>query len=112
MTYREQFAKDYVKDNRLKLADGLVTGKCKWCGCLFVKEHNKELYCSDECRDYARNEQSRMKSYRWYHNHKHELSEEQRWGLGSGYLGGHRHNDFNKEYEIICNEFVRLRLKR
>ena len=31
--------------------------KCKWCGKPFTKQHNRQEYCSDECFQYARQEQ-------------------------------------------------------
>ena len=85
---------------------------CIWCGQKFIKKHHSEKYCSDECRKDARGQQSRNKAHRWYHRHKHELSEEQRWGLGSGSLGEHRHEDFEKEQRVIKNELRRLKIKK
>lgn len=86
--------------------------KCSWCGKYFIKKHHSEKYCSDTCRKEARVEQSRHKSHRWYHRHKHELSEKQRWGLGSGLLGQHRTEDFEEEYLKIQNEFRWLHLRK
>jgi len=86
--------------------------KCKWCGEYFIKTHHSQKYCSDYCRKNARAEQSRNKAHRWYHRHKHELSEKTRWGLGSGYLGKHRYTNFDKELKTIQTEFKRLRLKK
>lgn len=34
-------------------------GQCAVCGTYFVKEHNSQKYCSDECRRLARNAQAR-----------------------------------------------------
>lgn len=88
-------------------------GKCKWCGKIFTKKHHLEKYCSDKCRKYALEEQSRISSIKWYHKHKHELSEKQRWGLGSSArLGKHSNNDFTQEQNLINREFKRLRLKK
>ena len=87
--------------------------KCKWCGKVFTKKHHLEVYCSDKCRKFALEEQSRISSIKWYHKHKHELSEKQRWGLGSNArLGKHSNTDFKKEENLIAREFKRLRLKR
>ncbi len=30
--------------------------KCQYCGALFVKTHNRQVYCSDNCRHYGRRE--------------------------------------------------------
>lgn len=104
---------NYYKEKRLQIVEqDSSIGTCTWCGKPFLKNHHSEKYCSKKCRKDARGHQSRMKAHRWYHNHKHELTEKQRWGLGSGTLGGHMHKDFEKEQSMIEKEFTRLRLKR
>lgn len=110
---RKRIGKEYYTENRLLIAkkDHSI-GVCNWCGKKYIKQHHSERYCSDICRKDARGHQSRMKAHRWYHAHKHELTEKQRWGLGSGTLGGHMHDDFEKEQTVIQKEFTRLRLKR
>lgn len=105
--------KAFYQERRLRIVEeDSSIGECTWCGKKFIKKHHSEKYCSEQCRKDARGHQSRMKAHRWYHNHKHELSEKQRWGLGSGTLGGHMHKDFEKEQSVIQKEFTRLRLKR
>lgn len=105
--------KSYYAEIRQKIAEADPTlSKCSWCGKKFVKKHHSEKYCSQLCRQDSRSQQSRNKAHRWYHRHKHELTEKQRWGLGSGTLGGHMHDDFEKEQSVIEKEFTRLRLKR
>ena len=105
--------KKFCEDNRLRImAEDPTLGICSWCGKPFIKQHHSEKYCNDKCRDDARGQQSRNKAHKWYHKHKKELSEKSRWGLGSGTLGGHRHDDFQKEQSVIQKEFTRLRLKR
>lgn len=104
----------FVDSNRREYGGSVSIVKCKYCGCLFgvVRRRGRPLeYCSDECRSNARREQSRLKSYRWYHRHKHDLSEKQRWGLGSGWIGCHRNHDFVVEERIVCRELGRLGLK-
>lgn len=105
--------KAYYNQIRQQIAESnnIVT-KCIWCGTKFVKKHHSEKYCSQACRKDARSQQSRNKAHKWYHRHKHELSEKQRWGLGSGTLGGHMHKDFDKEQSAIEKELTRLRLRR
>ena len=103
----------YCEKNRLRFVqEDSTIGVCVWCGKKFLKQHHSIKYCSEKCRIDARGQQSRNKAHRWYHKHKHELSEKSRWGLGSGTLGGHRNDDFTKEQSIIQKEFTRLRLKR
>lgn len=92
----------------------LSIGVCRWCENVFIKKHNKESYCSDNCRYYSLQEHSRRTSHKWYHRHKNELSEKQRWGLGTGTLGPHMNSDvdFEREASIIAKEFNYLRIKR
>ena len=112
--FREKVINDFADENRKETASSVVdkVAICRWCGSRFVKAHNSEVYCSSFCRESAREEQSRDKSIRWYHRNKHNLSEEQRYGLGSGFLGGHRRLDFDDELRVVENELVRLRLIR
>ena len=101
----------FAELNREKCKKNVRISKCGWCGEAFIKTANRENYCSDKCREDARSQQSRNKSHRWYHRHKHELSEKQRWGLGSGTLGQHRHKDFQKEHLTVKRELSRLRIR-
>ena len=104
----------FVESNRLKYSEEIIIKVCKYCGGLYVVPRRigrPVEYCSEECRSNAREEQSRVKSYRWYHRNKHRLNEVERYGLGSGYLGGHRNDDFSKELGIVERELVRLRIK-
>lgn len=104
----------FMERNRLKYSREIMVRTCKYCGENYVtfKRVGRPLeYCSDECRENARLEQSRVKACNWYHRHKHRLDEIQRYGLGTGYLGGHRNTDFEQEYKTIRNEFGRLKIK-
>lgn len=105
----------FITNNRLQKQTNVRIATCKFCGVKFAIYHEQgrpSEYCSDECRENARSDQSRIKSHRWYHKHKHRLSEKQRWGLGSGKLGQHRHKDFVKEEVTIKRELTRLKLKK
>ena len=113
--------KNYTRLTRKQKASKIVYNKntrtvnlsiCGWCGKQYTKSANKQKYCSEYCRESARSHQSRMKSHRWYHRHKHELTEKQRWGLGSGVIGQHRHPDFNREQEVITKELTRLGIRK
>lgn len=97
-----------IKETRKNQAQKINKSKCGWCGQYYIKTANKQKYCSNECRKNAIQEQSRIKSHRWYHRHKHELDEKQRWGLGSGVLGQHRHKDYEKEQKVITRELKRI----
>lgn len=104
----------FIELNRLKYSEEIIIRVCKYCGEYYVVPRRigrPVEYCSDECRCNAREEQSRVKSIRWYHRNKHRMSEVERYGLGSGYLGGHRNDDFDKELGIVERELVRLKIK-
>lgn len=85
--------------------------KCKWCGKLFIKKHNREMYCSDKHRKYARQEQYRTNSMNYYQKFKNILNEKQKHGLGSGLLSKYRHDSFDDEKIAIENELKRLKIK-
>ena len=104
---------EYIYDNRLNMQSEIVICYCEYCGEKFAIVRGRgrpRKYCCEVCKTNARRHQSRMKAHRWYHRHKHELDEKRRWGLGSGTLGQHRHEDFNKEQDAIKKELVRLRI--
>ena len=84
--------------------------KCGYCGCIFTPEHTASKYCSDECKSNAKEEQNRNNFHKWYHLNKHSLSEYKRYGLGTGTLGPHRHEDVGREYKAIKGEFRRLKI--
>ena len=84
--------------------------KCKYCGKEFTKTHNRQMYCSPKCSTEAEKENTRNRVHKWYHRNKHNLSEKRRWGLGTGELGPHRHEDWEIEREKIEKEMQRLRL--
>lgn len=82
--------------------------KCKWCGKTYYKEHNRQEYCSDPCRDYARLECTSRRVSRYRKKYGKKQSD---W-VGSGHLGEHRAEDEETELDLIQKEFKRLRLKR
>lgn len=83
--------------------------KCKWCGKLFFKYHNRQEYCSNTCSTYAHMEQKA--EYNHKYRKQYSLDEKTRNGLGSGFLGGHRHDDVEKELSAIQKEMKRLKIK-
>ncbi len=112
--FREKIINEFAEDNRRDSANEIIDkiAKCHWCGSRFVKSHSSEVYCSSFCRESAREEQSRDKAIRWYHRNKEFLSDDARYGLGSGWLGGHRHFDFDDELRVVENELVRLKIRK
>jgi hypothetical protein len=87
-----------------------LESRCKWCGKPFKKRHNRQMYCSDEHRKYARQDQK--KSFEWKRRRSpYIIKDDIYWGLGSGSLGTRRENDFNKEIMKIQNEKYNLGIK-
>ena len=84
--------------------------KCKWCGKPFTKQHNKECYCSDECRINALREQKALyqRKRRKLINNGELISNENK-KLGSIYFPEFS-NDFDEEKEVIEKLKRRLRL--
>ena len=83
--------------------------ECEYCHETFIPTHGNQKYCSSNCQYHAeleKNAESRMKSY--YRNKKR--GGDKFWGLGSGGLGCHRHDDPEVELSKIHNEFRRLNL--
>ncbi|MEA4957563.1 MAG: hypothetical protein VB038_07540 [Methanobrevibacter sp.] len=81
--------------------------KCKWCGEEFEKKHNREEYCCEEHRRYARQEQ-KIQYNRKYR--KNIIKDDYYYGLGSGGLGQHMNNNFNIELKLIKKEKIRLKI--
>ena len=81
--------------------------KCKYCGKPYTKTHNRQVYCSDECRTNAKKEQDTKARLRWVNKNKERLYQTQ---LGTRTIGPHRHEDNDREAEIVQNEKHRLGL--
>ncbi|MBQ6628027.1 MAG: hypothetical protein IJH65_04345 [Methanobrevibacter sp.] len=89
---------------------------CKYCGKLFEKTHNRQIYCSEECFINARRERNskcQAKRRLMAKNGDLVLPEQKKYGLGS-YGTSHRHHpleDPEREYESIQREMRWLKLK-
>ena len=79
--------------------------KCSYCGKPFTKKHNRQTYCSTECRQKGDREKANLRWRKWYHKNKHRLYEKQ---LGTRTIGPHRHPVNEREAEIVSNEKDRL----
>ena len=91
--------------------------KCKYCGKLFVKKHNREVYCSEQCRDYAVKEQkARYQAKRRLKIKRKELVLDEYQTSGMGSYGtsctGHMKDNFEDEYKAVRREMQRLGLRR
>ena len=81
-----------------------ITRRCKWCGKIFFKKHNRETYCSSKCKKYAHQEQKAIFANKYRRQyHKKEC-------LGTSGLSKHRRQDYNQEYQAIQNEKKRLKI--
>ena len=79
--------------------------KCAYCGKPFKKTHNRQVYCSPECRSKGDQEKANRRWRKWYHKNKKTLYQKQ---LGTRTIGPHRHPENDREAEIITNEKDRL----
>ena len=75
--------------------------KCKYCGKPYKKQHNRQVYCSQECRKNAKREQDRQAWTRWFHKNKKKLYTTR---LGTRTIGPKPNPDPEREAEIIRNE--------
>lgn len=85
--------------------------KCKWCGSEYEKKHNRQMYCNEYCSKEGKKENGRIRFRKYYHKYKNVMTEEERCGLGSGYLSEHRHESFDIELIAIEKEIKKLKIK-
>ena len=79
--------------------------KCQYCGKEFTKTHNRQTYCSPECRKKGYQEKNNQRWRKWYHKNKKTLYQKQ---LGTRTIGPHKHPENTREQEIINNEKNRI----
>lgn len=84
--------------------------KCQYCGKLFHKTHGNQKYCSETCAKNSKREQTANSRMKYYYKNK-KRGGDKFYGLGTGGLGPHKHEDDDKEYEKILKEFHRLRIR-
>lgn len=85
---------------------------CKYCGQLFIKTHNRIMYCSNECRCYALKEQKAIyqQKRRLLIKNGELISNENR-ELGTTFLSVHPKSDFILEEKAIKRELKRIGVK-
>ena len=86
--------------------------RCIYCGKPYNKHHNRQVYCSPNCKKFARLEQKA----RYQRKRRHlirigELISNENKYLGTNFLSCHRRTDFDKEYLMINKEMRRLKLR-
>lgn len=82
---------------------------CKYCGRPFIKTHNRQVYCGEECKSWSRKEQKAI-----YQRKRRRLinkgilisNETQR--LGTSHLSQNRHIDEVKEFLAVHTELKRI----
>ena len=89
-----------------------VLPTCNWCGRLFTKTIHFKKYCSNNCKDYAKEEQNRENFRNYYKRYKDTMSEARKGALGSrgANLHAHANTDHEVEARLINNEKKRLGL--
>ena len=75
--------------------------KCHYCGKTYTKTHNRQTYCSNECRKKGYQEKNNNRWRKWYHKNKKNLYQRQ---LGTRTIGPKPNPDPEREAEIIRNE--------
>lgn len=81
--------------------------KCKYCGKTYTKTHNRQEYCSKECRTEARKEQKRNWALTYYYKNKKRINQTR---IGTPTIGPHKHENDDREAEIIQKEIDRIGL--
>lgn len=81
--------------------------KCAYCGKPFTKKHNREKYCSDECRYHAHREKHNIRNRRYYYKHKNRINQTK---IGTRTIGPKPNPDPDREAEIVQKEINRIGL--
>lgn len=84
---------------------------CKYCGKPFLKKHNKEMYCCDECRKKAHQDQDAeyRRKRRKLINNGEIVSNENKY-VGTGFLSHKKRDNEEDELAAIRKEMKRLKL--
>ena len=84
------------------------TAKCQYCGKEYTKQHNRQVYCSPECRNEARRHKRRKYNYKYYHTNKNRLNHKH---IGTRTIGPRPNPNTEREAEIVQNEIERIGLR-
>ena len=81
--------------------------KCAYCGKTFTKQHNRQVYCSDQCRTEGTREKNRNRAMKHYYRHRDKINKTK---LGTRTIGPHKHPEDEREQTIVKNEIDRIGL--
>ena len=81
--------------------------KCSYCGKTFTKTHNRQTYCSPECKKHARQEKRRQYNTRYYYKNKKRILTT---AVGTTTMSPHKNKDHTREQEIVQKEIQRIGL--
>ena len=82
--------------------------KCAYCGELFTKKHNRQIYCCKECSTEAEREKRRIRDIRYYYKNKDRINKTK---IGTRTIGPKANKDKTREAEIVQNEIERIGLR-
>lgn len=100
---------DHQYYNNKKQEKILEIIECEYCHTPFTPGHGNQKYCSVNCQYHAELEQNANSRIKSYHKNK-KRGGDKFWGVGSGGLGPHRHEDTDLEILKIRNELKRFHL--
>lgn len=87
-----------------------ITRRCKWCGKIFFKKHNRETYCTPKCNYYAQLEKTNNRVRKYRLQKRKQFGYESVKNLGSGHLGPHPDKNMVKEAVLVRKEKNRYKL--
>lgn len=84
---------------------------CSYCGSEYIKKHNRQTYCCEECSYYGSLEKTNNRVRRYRIKKRKNFGYESVKNLGGGHLGPNPKSSFEEEHRVVKNEKRRLRLK-
>lgn len=79
----------------------MVVKVCKWCGSDFESQHNRKMYCSEDCRREGYREMTRLRVKRYRSKYPSP-------SLGTGALSSHMRDNVDVESRLVHHEKLRL----
>ena len=92
----------------MKITINYPQTKCQYCGKTFTKTHNRQVYCSTECKNNARKEKKRIYNSEYYYKNRQKLHKTL---IGTRCIGPKPNPNIEREKEIVKNEIDRIGLR-